>query len=499
MSNFIQSLWQFNIEFSLLLAVILFARYAVRRTTRNYNAYLLWMSIPAGLLVAALLAQVDVAQAPVQLVGYAVNSYVVQPAMVVEHTDVSSVFGRLWLLVTALLLLRLTVQHRQLRWDLRQITSPKRLNLQAAYPVVAIEKADFSPAVYGFLRPTIYFPVHLLQELSTQQVNLIMRHEEHHIRQQHLWLNLAWDIAVCVMWFNPLLYISRQSFRHDQELFCDYLVLNKSGRQNKNSYGHALLSTVSATHSVSLLCSWKTFNQLEERIMNIKKPASFASKVLLSLCGIVIVTATSLYAASAGESDDQETKHKQVVKIVHKGDGAHAGSHKKIKIVKDGVTFVEEDGQRYVLDGDDKRAMTEAELEQFEQEIEQAKQHIEDSGISSEGRQHKEIRIMRGHGAGELSDEDMKRIIEELQGAELDLELHQDDFARAERDIERAEKELEAAHAKDQLSATALANARSQIAAARESLAQEQERMRASLERARQDLERMRADLLKSE
>ena len=84
MNQFIHTLWQTNIEFSLLLLVILLARYAVRKTTRNYNAYLLWMSIPAGLLIAMLVGQIDFSGPPVQVVSQLVNSYVVQPVVVID-------------------------------------------------------------------------------------------------------------------------------------------------------------------------------------------------------------------------------------------------------------------------------------------------------------------------------------------------------------------------------------------------------------------------------
>lgn len=299
MSVFLKGIWQVNIEFSLLLLAILVMRYVVRKTTRNYNAYLLWLSIPLALVGGVLMSLARFSEPPVAVASVMVRSYLVEP---VQSIDYWAYIAYGWLALAPIFLARLLIQHAKLRRDLRSIAIDAAHGLKSSYPIVLIDKLDFSPAVYGFWKPKIYFPIQLMDELSTEQVSLIIKHEEHHIKQQHLWLNLLWDVAVCCLWFNPLIYIARQGFRHDQELFCDYLVLNKSSDGDQESYGLALLTTVSATHSVSLLCSWKAFNQLEERIMNIKRPNNKVGKLLLLSCGLCIVGATSLYAAGPEES-----------------------------------------------------------------------------------------------------------------------------------------------------------------------------------------------------
>ena len=492
MKEVLNLFWQLNIEISLLLTVILAARYIVRKTTKVYNAYLLWLSIPLGLLVASGVSKLEFAAEPVAPVSSAIINYVVVPT---STTDNWVLLGYAWLTITALLLLRLARQHYSLRKDLRAVTVNVGLGLQSQFPIVAIEKADFSPAVYGFITPRIYFPVHLLEELSTQQVELIIEHEQHHIKQQHLWLNLIWDVLVCVLWFNPLAYLSRQGFRHDQELYCDYLVLYKSNKQSKQSYGHALLSTVSATHSVSLLCSWKSFNQLEERIMNIKKPSSLASKSMLLMFGAAIIACTSLYAVSA----EKIVKHKKVIKM-HKGDGTQKSI---IKINKDGKTFVDEDGKRYVVEGEQKRELTAAEAEQFDLEVSQVEKNImsKHHGMASVGgAEHKQIKIIRtGDGTGDISDEEWVEIHESIREAEMDIEKHHDEFAMVQHELEAAQKEIEAAHEADKISAKAMRKAQKQIASTQKRIEKDKVKMQQALEQARADVEQLRTELKSSE
>ena len=407
MNSFIQSLWLSNIELSLLLTAILIARLAIRKTAKIYNAYLLWASIPFGLVIASFAAKIEFTEAPISTVNIAVNSYILEP----QNTFNSwALIGILWACMTLILLARLVRQHWLLRTQLARMVDTTEHQFTSRYPIILINKSNFSPAVYGFLKPKIYFPVHLIKELNDEQIDLIIRHEEQHIKQQHLWLNLAWDITVCALWFNPLAYISRQCFRHDQELYCDYLVLNDSTRHDQQSYGHALLSTVSATHSVSLLCSWKAFNQLEERIMNIKQSTKLRTKqttrLLLLICTTSIVAISSIYAVSAADYSKKPKVHSS---IEDNGDATY--------IVDLGdKRYVDENGQRYVIESkkglNKKREITAQEEAEFTAQLEKAKKKQNGDSLTHSIRDGNEEIIWR---TGNISyiEENGKRFVKE--------------------------------------------------------------------------------------
>lgn len=508
MNQVIHYFWQSNIEFSLLLLAIFAARYGVRHVSNNKNTYLLWMSIPAGLVVAWLLKQIEFDKPQVEAVTQIVQNYVVQPYVIEASQALNSWFflTTSWLLIAGVLLLRLLYQHFQLRKELGKIRTAKSSTTSAKYEVVGISKTDFSPAAYGFIRPKIYFPLHLERELSKEQIKLIITHEEHHIQQGHLWLNLIWDIAVCLMWFNPLLYVARKCFRHDQELYCDYLVLHKTNTHAHSAYGHALLSTVSATHSVSLLCPWKSMHQLEERIMNIKKTNHFNNTALLTLFGAAIVACTSLYSVSAHETSNDSDKHKKVYKFVDvdldlEKDSDEKRQVRKIKIISDGKTFVDMDGEKYVTEGDVKRDMTDEELKMFEQEIEKAQAHkmVRKSmhgGDNSEG--HKQIQVIRMHEEGELSEENLEMLMHEMKNVQIEMGMHEDEFEMARHEIKMAEKDIKAARAAEQLSKPKAEKARKQLENARKRLERDQQRMEKSMQQTRAEIERLRTDIMES-
>lgn len=368
MNNWLSSLWHFNIDISVIIITVLLARMLVRRTTKNYNAYALWLAIPLGYFIAQLVSQLNFTTDTYIAVQGAVNTLVVRP---VETMNNYSLLIWTWGIVTLALLLRLVWQHIQLRQELKRLqVAEYKAFPDAKYQVVAIEHKDMSPAVYGFFKPRIYFPTHLAQTLSRQQQQLIIEHEQHHIKQKHLWLNLAWDLLVCFAWFNPLVYFARKNFRHDQELYCDYLVLNKTDKHAKKAYGHALLSTISATHSVSLLCSWKAFNQLEERIMNISKPLSKKGKLALTLSACFVIAFSGAYATIA-KSEAEARVEKEVE--IRKTKSADTSGEKSIQatIIENGVTYKNDNGVYTIEENGQKRAMTNGEIVEFEKRLEE--------------------------------------------------------------------------------------------------------------------------------
>ena len=475
MSELLSSGWQLNIELSLLLLAILLARYLIRKTTKNYNAYLLWLSIPLGLLAAKLITSIDFSEPPTQAVTYLVGEYVVKPA---ELFDRVTLLGYLWLMVSELLLLRLLWQHIDLRRSLSLITVNKATKIISKYPVIVINKEGFSPAVYGFFRPQIYFPQHLFKQLTDEQVKLIIKHEEEHIKQKHLWLNLLWDVLVCLAWFNPLIYISRQNFRHDQELFCDYLVLNKSTKQEHNSYGHALLSTVSATHSVSLLCSWKMFNQLEERIMNIKKPTSLSSKLSMLLGGVAIIGCTSLYAIGLAEFSEQSNRESLSHTTTDNGD-------EKIRWQVNGKSYVKDNERHYIVDGSQEREMTNAERLEFEKAVERSQKELK--------RSERELRLAEKE--IERVERDMALAEKQIERAHAEMERNQEDIMRAQEDVERAHQDMQRAFSEGGTSKEELHRVQESLHRAQEQMKRDQERSRLDMERARKDIERARQQL----
>jgi len=152
---------------------------------------------------------------------------------------------------------------------------------------LAIVRSDkvSSPASIGILRPRIIFP----QEMDVdneQLIRYILVHEYIHIRRfDTLWKLLAL-CAVCVHWFNPLVWVMLVLLNRDLELSCDEMVLWHFGGTERASYAHSLIDMAERGRFFSVMHSYFSKNAAEERIiaiMKYKKTSFLAIAVALAL------------------------------------------------------------------------------------------------------------------------------------------------------------------------------------------------------------------------
>lgn len=113
----------------------------------------------------------------------------------------------------------------------------KRESIPGGNCRVILSKKIPEPFVAGMIRPTIYLP----EGLDRNQQELVILHEKMHVRRRdHLIKPLAY-LAVCIHWFNPLVWLAFHSMECDMEISCDEAVLKKAGYENKKMYADTLL------------------------------------------------------------------------------------------------------------------------------------------------------------------------------------------------------------------------------------------------------------------
>ena len=150
--------------------------------------------------------------------------------------------------------------------------------------VVRSDKVD-SPASIGILRPRIIFPQKM--ELDNEQLTCyILVHEYFHIRRFDMLWKLLALCAVCLHWFNPLVWVMLVLLNRDLELSCDEMVLRHFGGTERASYAHSLIDMAERGRSFSFMHSYFSKNAAEERIiaiMKYKKTSFLAIAVALAL------------------------------------------------------------------------------------------------------------------------------------------------------------------------------------------------------------------------
>ena len=92
-----------------------------------------------------------------------------------------------------------------------------------------------SPFVLG---RTIYLP----GGLGAEERSYILLHEQLHLRHGDPAVKLLFWLAVCLHWFNPLVWLSFFLCGRDMELRCDEAVLRQCGTQLRSDYAQSLLN-----------------------------------------------------------------------------------------------------------------------------------------------------------------------------------------------------------------------------------------------------------------
>ena len=154
-----------------------------------------------------------------------------------------------------------------------------------------------APLSYGVIRPVILMPKNT-EWKNIYQLRYVLEHEYVHIRRLDMLTKLIMIAAVCIHWFNPLVWAMYILFNRDLELSCDETVVRRFGMDIKSVYATALISMEEKKSGLTPLCNSFSKNAIEERIraiMKIKKTSKFA--VMIS--AVLVIGVTGGFATSA--------------------------------------------------------------------------------------------------------------------------------------------------------------------------------------------------------
>lgn len=154
--------------------------------------------------------------------------------------------------------------------------------------------ADHIPTAFvlGVVRPRIYLPSYL----SVEERGYIIAHERCHIRRKdHIFRLLAY-LALCLHWFNPLVWLAFSLSGKDMEMSCDEAVLRMYGPRIRADYSTSLLRLATGHHSFSLTPLAFGEGDTKGRVINMskwKKPKLWVSLLALPICLAIMVACTT--------------------------------------------------------------------------------------------------------------------------------------------------------------------------------------------------------------
>lgn len=117
----------------------------------------------------------------------------------------------------------------------------------------------------------LFAPFIVMKKGTETDGKYILKHELTHIRRRDSLFKVMMYLALCIHWFNPLVYLLKRQMERECELSCDDRVVENYSMQERADYAKALVKSSLEQGAGEPLVSYlgKNKNLLKERIENI--------------------------------------------------------------------------------------------------------------------------------------------------------------------------------------------------------------------------------------
>ncbi|MBE5877309.1 MAG: hypothetical protein E7290_10540 [Lachnospiraceae bacterium] len=224
-----------------------------------------------------------------------------------------------------------------------------RRNLIGAVPYKEnIYYADHisSPFVLGVIRPKIYVP----SSVEKSEWDYIIMHERHHIRRcDHIVRILAFG-ALCVHWFNPLVWIAFLQSGKDMEMSCDEAVMRQMKQDIRAEYSESLLRLATGRRYMTAMPLSFGEGDTKGRVKNVmryKKPTLWVMVGAVVLCVVAVVILAGnppkeKQETVSQEVESQEQRQEEQIEEVASADAVYVLADMDFEL-SDWVSVTEED------------------------------------------------------------------------------------------------------------------------------------------------------------
>ena len=147
-------------------------------------------------------------------------------------------------------------------------------------------EAVSSPFVLGLFRPKILLPF----DLAADQAELVIAHEEAHLRRRDHWWKPLGYLLLAVYWFQPLIWVAYILLCRDLELACDEAVIGKLSPARRADYSQTLLQCSTTGRLAACPLSFGEVG-VKTRIKAVLSYRKSALWILVAAVAVCLVTA----------------------------------------------------------------------------------------------------------------------------------------------------------------------------------------------------------------
>jgi len=217
-----------------------------------------------------------------------------------------------------------------------------------------------TPVVFGLIKPRIILPLEIAEGCAESELEYIITHELVHIKRFDYIFKPVSVLALCLHWFNPVIWFSFILSQKDMEMACDEKVLSVFDTDIRSEYASSLIK-LAVKKNIILNGGLLAFGEssIKSRIkgvMRFKKSGLFigiASTIILIVIGTILLT------------NGQNNADDSIGKNIESENNGGADNRFGIYLVKDLKTrsAIEKNLDELVLESDP--IITEKDMEQY--------------------------------------------------------------------------------------------------------------------------------------
>ncbi|MCD7823110.1 MAG: M56 family metallopeptidase [Oscillospiraceae bacterium] len=242
---------------------------------------------------------------------------------IAESSKQASVFRIIWLVgaiicaatLATLYILNIRRFNKSENLETDFISSFQSSNKLRRTVTVKLSDKTTTPLTYGIIHPVILLPKGM--DLSDQkQLKYILMHEYIHIRKLDNLLKGISSAAVCIHWFNPLVWVMNRFLSRDIELRCDETLLRQCDTDCRADYALTLINLEDKRRGYALGTAFAK-EPSEERITAIMKfrPASVCS-IAIAVALIIVIAALTFAGNFGSKTPSDEITNAEIVSLL---------------------------------------------------------------------------------------------------------------------------------------------------------------------------------------
>lgn len=189
---------------------------------------------------------------------------------------------------------------------------------------VKVYSGKASSFCFGCFKPVIVVP----DSLQGEEGDVVIKHEETHIRLGHLWILLVYDILRTLLWPNILLHLGIRYLKRDLEDICDLVTIQRNNIDT-GFYGRVILDCAKDMSDSGRKIGYESgmsfttndnYRVLRKRLELIVRKRAYNSKAVLAGAVILVMVVCSAIGCIKANSYKRTNDMGQVSSMCYTGD-----------------------------------------------------------------------------------------------------------------------------------------------------------------------------------